>query len=108
MSRRWQTFEVRVLSFLTLENFSGVVATVTSIVGLFPQVYKSYRTKSTADISMIMLVNYLVCSVAWVAHGVCSGSSFVVYSNVVGTALSGLSIIQKVIYDKNSSIAVGI
>jgi MtN3 and saliva related transmembrane protein len=94
------------LSFCTLENLSGIVATVTSIVGLFPQVYKSYRTKSTADVSMAMLVNYLICSIAWVAHGVCSGSTFVVYSNVVGAMLSCLSIIQKVTYDKNSRKAI--
>ncbi|MDR1236131.1 MAG: hypothetical protein LBJ96_03925 [Holosporaceae bacterium] len=94
--------------FFTPENLSGIVATVTSIIGLLPQVYKSYRTKSTADISMVMLVNYLICSIAWVAHGLCSGSLFVVYSNVVGTILSGVSVIQKVIYDKNSRTAVGV
>ncbi|MDR0632054.1 MAG: hypothetical protein LBF54_02350 [Holosporaceae bacterium] len=86
----------------TLENLSGSVALVTSIIGLFPQVYKSYRTKSTVDISMIMLINYLVCSLAWIVHGMCTNSAFVVYSNVVGTVLSCISIFQKVIYDKNS------
>ncbi|MDR1334531.1 MAG: PQ-loop repeat-containing protein [Holosporaceae bacterium] len=94
--------------FCTLENVLGIVATATSIVGLLPQVYKSYRTKSTTDISIVMLINYLICSVAWVAHGACSGSTFVVYSNVVGTLLATLSIMQKVIYDKNSRSAVKI
>jgi MtN3 and saliva related transmembrane protein len=93
------------LSFCALENFSGSVALITSIIGLFPQVYKSYKTKSAEDVSMIMLVNYLVCSVAWIIHGVCTNSEFVVYSNIVGTVLSCASIAQKVVYDRNAKIA---
>jgi MtN3 and saliva related transmembrane protein len=90
-----------VSSFLTLENFSGGIALATSIIGLFPQVYKSYKTKSTEDVSMIMLINYLVCSIAWIIHGACTNSEFVVYSNVVGSILSVISIAQKIVYDKN-------
>ncbi|MDR2724359.1 MAG: hypothetical protein LBB25_04135 [Holosporaceae bacterium] len=90
------------LSFCTLENLSGGVAIVTSIIGLFPQVYKSYRTKSTADISMSMLINYLICSVAWIIHGVYTNSPFVIYGNIVGVILSSGSIVQKIIYDKHS------
>ncbi|MDR0968811.1 MAG: hypothetical protein LBL99_04265 [Holosporaceae bacterium] len=89
----------------TLENISGGIAMVTSIIGLSPQVYKSYKTKSAEDVSMIMLINYLVCSVAWIIHGVCAGSEFVVYSNVIGTVLSCVSIIQKVVYDRNAKNA---
>jgi MtN3 and saliva related transmembrane protein len=86
----------------TVENLSGGVALVTSIIGLFPQVYKSYRTKSTIDISMIMLINYLVCSIAWIIHGISTNAAFVIYSYSVGTILSGVSIIQKIVYDKYS------
>ncbi|MDR2158232.1 MAG: hypothetical protein LBO02_02855 [Holosporaceae bacterium] len=92
----------------SLENLSGSVALITSIIGLFPQVYKSYITKSTEDISMIMLANYLVCSVAWIIHGLYTSSKFVIYSNIVGTVLSIISILQKVIYDKNSRRSIKI
>jgi MtN3 and saliva related transmembrane protein len=90
-------------SFCTLEFLSGSVALVTSIIGLFPQVYKSYQTKSTDDISMIMLINYLVCSLAWIVHGVYTDSKFVIYSNIIGSILSGISIAQKTIYDRKNS-----
>ncbi|MDR0678417.1 MAG: hypothetical protein LBF44_02680 [Holosporaceae bacterium] len=88
--------------FFTLENLSGSVALVTSIIGLFPQVYKSYKTKSTNDISMVMLINYLVCSLAWIVYGGCTSSEFVVYSNIVGSVLSGMSIVQKIVYDRRN------
>jgi MtN3 and saliva related transmembrane protein len=86
----------------TLENLSGGVALITSIIGLLPQVYKSYKTKSTDDISMLMLINYIVCSIAWIIHGVSTDAVFVIYSNIVGTILAGMSIVQKVVYDKRS------
>jgi MtN3 and saliva related transmembrane protein len=90
------------------ENLSGGVALITSIIGLFPQVYKSYKTRSTMDVSMIMLANYLVCSVAWIIHGLYTGSKFVVYSNIIGTILSMVSIVQKFVYDKNSRRSIGV
>ncbi len=82
-----------------IENLFGTIALITSLIGLLPQIYKSYKIKSTHDISMLMLVNYLVCSIAWVVYGLCQGSSFVVLSNVVGTAISIISIAQKSYYD---------
>lgn len=83
-----------------IENFFGTIALVSSIIGLLPQIYKSFKTKSTNDISMIMLLNYLVCSISWIIYGICTNSSFVVWSNIVGLITSTISIIQKKYYDK--------
>jgi MtN3 and saliva related transmembrane protein len=82
-----------------LANLFGTIASITSFVGLLPQIYKTYKTKSAADISMLMLANYLVCSLAWIAYGLTTDSLFVVYSNVIGLISSIISIIQKRHYD---------
>lgn len=82
-----------------ISEFFGTIALITSIIGLSPQVYKSYKTKSTQDVSMLMLINYLVCSVAWVVHGYYIESNFVVWSNIIGTFLACLSIGQKFFYE---------
>lgn len=81
-----------------LENIFGILSTVTSIIGLIPQIYKSAITKSTADISVIMLINYLVCSASWIAYGMLTNSFFVVISNILGAITSIIAIIQKKIY----------
>ena len=86
-----------------LETVFGAIALVTSLVGLLPQVWKAYLTKSTHDISMLMLVNYLVCSGAWIIHGLSQGSHFVVWSNVAGLVISTISILQKYVYDARVS-----
>ncbi|MDR0677300.1 MAG: PQ-loop repeat-containing protein [Holosporaceae bacterium] len=86
-------------SFFNLENLSGSIASFTSIIGLLPQIYKSYRIKSTGDVSMLMMVNYFICSIAWIIHGSYVKSDFIVYSNVSSLILSGVAIGQKRIYD---------
>ncbi|MBE6447501.1 MAG: hypothetical protein E7015_03400 [Alphaproteobacteria bacterium] len=82
-----------------IENIFGTIAMLTAIIGLLPQIVKSYKTKSTDDISMIMLWNYLIGSVAWVVHGICINSAYVVWSNVLGGIVSAISIYQKFLYD---------
>lgn len=82
-----------------IEQFFGYIALITSLIGLLPQVYKAYITKSTHDVSMLMLVNYLICSIAWIVYALYQGSMFVVLSNVAGLIISIMSIIQKCYYD---------
>ncbi|EEZ97059.1 conserved hypothetical protein [Legionella longbeachae D-4968] len=78
---------------------SGVVAFITSFIGLLPQIVKSLKTQSTQDLSMMMLINYLVCSLAWIIYGSSTNSFFVISSNVVGLLISLLLILLKRHYD---------
>ena len=78
-----------------LEYLSGSIAFITSFIGLLPQLYKSFKTKSAQDVSMTMLVNYLVCSAAWIVYGTAAESFFVLFSNVVGLVAAGVLIVQK-------------
>lgn len=84
---------------MSIVMFSGVVAFITSFIGLLPQIIKSLRTRSTQDISMMMLINYIVCSIAWIVYGSSTDSFFVISSNVAGLILSLLLIILKRRYD---------
>lgn len=86
-----------ILSVLT--NIFGVSAFVTSMIGIVPQIWKSFRTKSTCDISMLMLVNYFVCSVSWLGYGILSKTGYVILSNVFGTTTTLIAILQKLHYD---------
>lgn len=78
---------------------SGTIAFITSFIGLLPQIIKSYKTRSTQDLSMVMLINYLICSVAWIIYGSTTNSFFVISSNVVGLIVCVLLIILKRHYD---------
>lgn len=84
------------------QSIFGFIALATSFIGLLPQSYKAFKTRSTHDISMIMLLNYLCCSIAWIIYGICIDAGFVISSNIVGVASCMLLIWQKKHYDNAS------
>lgn len=84
---------------MSLAVLSGSIAFITSFIGLLPQIYKAIKTKSTQDISMVMLINYMICSLAWIVYGSSTDSFFVLSSNVVGFLISLLLIFLKRHYD---------
>ena len=88
---------------LLLEQTLGVLALATSCLGLFPQVYRAYKTKSTKDLSHFMLINSALCSVAWLWYGHLSGAGFVTLANVAHLIASVMLIAQKAYYDKRHS-----
>lgn len=86
-----------------IETLSGTLAFITSFIGFVPQIYKTIQTKSTKDLSMTMLINYLVCSIAWIIYGSTTESLFVLSSNIIGLVTSAILIIQKRYYDSRQS-----
>ena len=82
-----------------LEIF-GFIALVTTMIGLFPQVYKTYVTKSAQDLSMLMLGNYLLGSIAWIVYAVCISDQTVLWANILCATTAVISIGQKVYYGK--------
>lgn len=85
---------------MELVNIFGSIALITSFIGLIPQIYKTFKTKSAKDISFIMLYNFLICSFSWIVYGIYTESDFVVYSNIVCLMTSFISIAQKRYYDE--------
>ncbi len=84
---------------ISIINISGLIASITSIIGLMPQIYKVHQTKSAQDLSSLMLWNYFICSLAWIVYGIYTDSNFVTFSNIIGLICSVISIIQKRYYD---------
>lgn len=80
-------------------QLSGIIALITSIIGLLPQIIKAIRTRSTADLSMLMLLNYLVCSIAWMIYGVGTHTHFVFWSNILGAMSCFVLVLLKQYYD---------
>ena len=76
-------------------NFFGLIAFITSFIGMLPQVYRTYILRSASEISTIMLTNYLICSVSWVVYGYLTGSDVVVYSNISNLLCALILLLQK-------------
>ena len=84
---------------MAIETIFGVIAFVTSVIGLFPQIHKAIKTKSTNDISMLMILNFTICSLAWMVYGADTRSIYVFASNLVGLISCIILIVLKRRYD---------
>jgi MtN3 and saliva related transmembrane protein len=84
---------------MNIVNISGFVGSVCSAIALTPQIYKIYKTKSVNDISLLMLFNYLLCSVSWMIYGIYISSNFIIFSNIVSFLCTSILITQKKYYD---------
>ena len=51
-------------------EFIGLLAGFFSVVGLMPQVYKSYITEHTRDISLKWLILSVIAHILWFIYGV--------------------------------------
>lgn len=85
---------------LVFVDIIGIIASITSVLGFVPQIYKIHQTKSVQDISILMLLNFLICSAAWVVYGILIGSKYVWVTNLAGLAVSFLLFCQKLYYQK--------
>lgn len=78
----------------------GIIASVTSVAGFLPQMYKNQKTKSVQDLSALMLLNFSICSLAWVIYGVLTDSSYVLMTNIAGLGASCFLLGQKLYFQR--------
>jgi MtN3 and saliva related transmembrane protein len=74
----------------------GIVATILSTVSLMPQVIRTWRTRSTDDISAAWLLVALVAMAVWIAYGSLIDAPAVILVNVLSVFQCGSILFVKV------------
>ncbi len=69
-------------------EFLGLVAAVLTTTAFLPQVYKTWRTKSTDSLSLSMLLIFETGVLCWLVYGILINSIPIILANFV-TAISG-------------------
>lgn len=69
-------------------TFLGLVAAACSSLGYLPQLIKTWRTRSTGDISCEMFALFMASGVLWLAYGVALRDVAIIAANVTGLALT--------------------
>ena len=67
----------------------GMVAGVLTTVAFLPQILRTWRTRSTADISLVMFLIYVTGLVLWLIYGVMLNDLPLILSNAVTLVFSG-------------------
>jgi MtN3 and saliva related transmembrane protein len=78
------------LSFLDPQTVEviGYVAAVLTTASFFPQVWKTWRSKSVKDLSLVMLTMFSAGVFLWLVYGLAHGSVPITIANGVTLALA--------------------
>ncbi|MBX7124679.1 MAG: SemiSWEET transporter [Cyclobacteriaceae bacterium] len=78
------------------EKLIGLLAGFFTTVSFLPQVFKTWKTKSAGDLSMVMLAVYVTGVAGWMVYGIVRHDFPVILWNAITLALSSVLIYFKV------------
>jgi len=81
-----------------MEFFTEIVGYLAAVFGtalMMPQLYKSFKTKRVDDISMVMLVVYLINCSLWESYGLLIKSNPVIICNFLALIIGSIQIYAK-------------
>jgi MtN3 and saliva related transmembrane protein len=76
----------------------GYAAGLIGLVALLPQIYKSWKTKSTKDLSLKQYLLSATGVALWLIYGILISSSPMIWINVIGLFLGLIMITLKIEY----------
>ena len=83
-----------------LTNLIGYVATVIGTFLMLPQVIQSLRTKKAGDVSMGMVVLYVLNCLSWLVYGILLGATPLLIANGMGLVISLIQLALKLKYGR--------
>lgn len=85
----------------------GMVAGSISAITFLPQVIKTWRTKSAADISLLMFTFATISVLLWLVYGIVKQSIPIIYTNSLVLVFSLIMLYFKFRYGKNHATPAG-
>lgn len=83
-----------------LVNIIGYSAAVIGTSLMVPQILKSYKTKSVADLSWGMLILYFLNCALWLMYGILISASHVILTNAIALVISIIQVLLKLRYSE--------
>jgi MtN3 and saliva related transmembrane protein len=80
-----------------IDSLGWIAGTLTTIA-FFPQVLKTWRSKSAKDVSLVMMVTFCIGVFLWLVYGLAIQALPVVACNAVTLILAVLIVILKIRY----------
>ncbi|MFH1848957.1 MAG: SemiSWEET family transporter [archaeon] len=71
----------------------GYVAGIFTLINFFPQIVKSYRTKSVDDVSYLMVVTYAISMLLWVTYAHFINSWPIMITNGIAFLMSAVQLV---------------
>jgi MtN3 and saliva related transmembrane protein len=81
-----------------IASFFGVIASIFTSIRFIPQVYRSFSTRKTTDLSLTFLYFVSAQSVFLILYGITRPDQFVLYMNILPLASALLLLVLKLKY----------
>ena len=89
------------IDFNNIDLFGFLAALLTTIAFL-PQLYKTWKTKSADDVSLIMLILFITGLLCWIIYGLKINSIPILVANVITFIFNFSILILKLTYRNNN------
>ena len=81
----------------------GFLAALLTTIAFLPQLYKTWKTKSADDVSLIMLILFITGLICWIIYGLKINSIPILVANVVTFIFNFSILILKLSYNKKNN-----
>ena len=82
-------------------EFFGFAAALLTTIAFLPQLYKTWKTKSADDVSLIMLILFIIGLICWIIYGLKINSIPILVANIITFIFNFSILILKITYSKN-------
>lgn len=86
-----------------LTDVIGYLAATVGTLIMLPQVIRSIRTKHANDVSMVMLIAYIVNCVLWDIYGILLHSLPLILCNSIALVIGSIQMYLKIKYSRQSA-----
>ena len=82
-------------------DFFGFAAAFLTTIAFLPQLYKTWKTKSADDVSLVMLLLFITGLICWIIYGYKIDSIPILVANVITFIFNFSILILKITYTKS-------
>ena len=86
-------------NYIDLFGFSAAFLTT---IAFIPQLYKTWKTKSAEDVSLIMLILFITGLICWIIYGLKIHSTPILVANIITFIFNFSILILKITYRNNN------
>ena len=91
------------MSHFNYIDFFGFSAALLTTIAFLPQLYKTWKTKSAGDVSLVMLILFITGLICWIIYGIKINSIPILVANIITFIFNFSILILKIIYRENNS-----
>jgi len=87
-------------------TYLAFLAGALTSTGYLPQIAKGWKTRRLEDVSLLMPAVLGSGMVLWLIYGLVRGDPAIILANVVGSSLTAVLVLMKLVYDGRDKASV--